>query len=148
MKKIFNIIISSIVLLPLSAFAQTVNPVTGAVSINQGGQATQVGTQLTNIVKQFSNIANLVYGSLFVVALILFFWGVLQYLASSKSGDAAKQKEAYRYLGFGIIALTVMVSIWGIITFLLGSLGIDGGGSGGRLIPTAPVQSNVPQYQI
>ncbi|MDI9354714.1 MAG: hypothetical protein QM532_00430 [Cyanobium sp. MAG06] len=109
MKKTFYSIIGLITMLPYIVFAQ--GSLGGITYINPGNNTQQVGTQLTNLVKQFTNIANYVYGAMFVVALILFFIGIMKYMVAGKEGEAGKQKEAYKFLGFGILALTVMVSI-------------------------------------
>ena len=45
-------------------------------------------------------------------------------------------------MGFGIVALFVMVGIWGLVSFLSANLGIGVGGD----IPTPGVPSNVRTY--
>jgi hypothetical protein len=95
---------------------------------------------LINIVLQFKQISTLVYSSLFVIALILFFIGIFQFLMPG--GDAAKRKSGYEYMGFGVLALFVMVAIWGIVAFISQTLGIGIGGD----IMTPGVPVNVRTY--
>jgi hypothetical protein len=99
-----------------------------------------IGQSLINIVLQFKQISTLIYSSLFVVALILFFVGIFQYLAPG--GDAEKRKQGFQYMGFGVLALFVMVAIWGLVAFISQTLGIGIGGD--IMVPGVPV--NVRAY--
>lgn len=103
----------------------------------QGQTSGNVGKTLENVVIQFKNISGLVYSSMFVVALILFFVGIFKYLAP---GKGAEDKAAgYKYMGFGVVALFVMVAVWGIVSFISQTLGI---GVGGQVaIPGIPVNA-------
>ena len=47
------------------------------------------------------------------LALLFFFWGLAQFIL--KSGDAASHEEGKNKMVWGVIALFVMVSIWGIV---------------------------------
>lgn len=53
------------------------------------------------------------------VALLVFFWGIIQYLFTD-----AKEKGS-KLMIWGVIALFVMVSIWGIVSFIRTELGIS-----------------------
>ena len=111
----------------------------GGISYINNGNTSNTGAQIFGLVTQFQNIANAVYGTLFVVALILFFIGIMRYIVAQQSGDAKDKSEAFKYLGFGVIALTVMVAIWGLVTFLASSFGLGVGGNGQGLVPSAPI---------
>jgi len=50
---------------------------------------------------------------MFASATVLFFWGLVKFIWSPKDKDDAK-----RIIIWGIIALFVMFSIWGIISFM------------------------------
>ena len=104
-----------------------------------GNTGSNVGSSLKNIVLTFKDISTGVYSSLFIVALIAFFIGIIRIIISN---DAAKRKEAIAFLGFGVLALFVMVGIWGIVSFLSANLGIGVGGD----IPTPGVPSTVRTY--
>ena len=61
---------------------------------------------------------------LFAVALIVFLWGVGQFILKTEESGAlelAKQK-----MFWGVIALFVLFSLWGIVRFLGDSFGISG----------------------
>ncbi len=59
------------------------------------------------------------------LALVYFFWGLGQFIFNSS--DEAKRKEAISIMIYGIIALFVMVSIWGIINVLQTTFNVQGG---------------------
>ena len=133
-----SIIGLSALLLAGSAYAQTLNPpVIPPAPGGVGGSS--VGTNLQNIVVSFKNISTGVYSSLFVVALILFFFGIFKFLAGGGPGEKA---EGYKFMGFGIIALFVMVGVWGLVSFLSSNLGIGIGGD----IATPGVPTGVRTY--
>ena len=58
----------------------------------------------------------------FAVAMLVFFWGVVQFI-NSETADA-KRAEGQRKLIFGLIGMFVMVSAFGIIHFILSTFGI------------------------
>ncbi|MCL9971946.1 MAG: pilin [Candidatus Pacebacteria bacterium] len=61
------------------------------------------------------------------LALVYFFWGLGQFILGS--ADEGKRKEAISIMIYGIIALFVMVSIWGIINVLQTTFSISGSGT-------------------
>jgi hypothetical protein len=58
------------------------------------------------------------------VAIVVFFWGLIQYLGNIGGEDAAK--KGIQLMLWGIIALFVMVSVWGIIRLLQNTFGVGG----------------------
>ncbi len=71
------------------------------------------------------------------LALLYFLWGLVKYVVSS--GDA--REEAKGIMIWGIIALFVMVSVWGLVAFLGNTLGISSGGNVDRGdIPTVDLR--------
>lgn len=58
------------------------------------------------------------------LALVYFFWGLGNFILGS--ADEGKRKEAIAIMIYGIIALFVMVSIWGIVNVLQTTFGITG----------------------
>jgi uncharacterized membrane protein YidH (DUF202 family) len=95
LRKFSNFIVPSILLLPAVAVAQT-------DGINRLIDQVQI---------LISRLVPVVIG----LALLLFLFGVLRYLI----GKNAEDKEAARnYMIWGIIALFVMVSVWGLVQIL------------------------------
>ncbi len=69
---------------------------------------------ITNITK---NILNPIIGLLFVVATIVFLWGVIQYVVGSQGDEKTLEKGRHVML-WAIIGLTVMASAWGLVGIL------------------------------
>lgn len=63
------------------------------------------------------------------LSILLFFWGALRFLWFRKNGDSKGIKEAGNMLAWALIALFVMVSIWGIIALFQETLGFIPEGS-------------------
>ncbi len=58
-------------------------------------------------------------------ALLFFFWGVANFIL--KAGDPKAREEGRNRMLWGIIALFVMISVWGIVAFIQDNLDIYGG---------------------
>ncbi len=56
------------------------------------------------------------------LSLLYFLWGVANFIR--KSGDSGAREDAKQQMLWGIVALFVMVSVWGLVAFLQNSLGI------------------------
>ena len=77
-----------------------------------------VNAQLTGTKSFFTEAKTIVTDILiplvFALALLFFFWGVAKYIWSA--GDA--KEEGKQIMVWGVVALFVMSSIWGIIYFI------------------------------
>ena len=60
---------------------------------------------------------------IFALAIVMFVWGVVQYVINSD--EEAKKEKGRQFMIWGIIALTVMVSVWGLVRVLGDTFGID-----------------------
>ena len=98
--------------LPMVVMAQTGGGTTGALSNN-------VQAFLTNV----NGWVNSLLVILFVAAIAAFFWGLIKYLWGSEQDH----KKGLQQMGMGILALFVMASIWGLVGFMQGTLGIGAG---------------------
>ncbi|MFQ5662114.1 MAG: pilin [Candidatus Paceibacteria bacterium] len=56
------------------------------------------------------------------LAIAFFFWGLAKYILNA--GDEEKKKEGRSIMIWGIIALFVMVSVWGIVRLLAETFGV------------------------
>ena len=56
-------------------------------------------------------------------SLITFIWGLIRFLLSD---DEEKRKSGKQIMLWGIIALFVIVSIWGIVQYIASVFGVDG----------------------
>jgi hypothetical protein len=91
----------------------------------QYGQA-QAQAQVFNILDFVKRILNWLIVASIVVALLYFIWSVMQYV---RSGGGEEQAEARSKIIMSIIALFVIVGVWGLIALLGGVLGVGQGGS-------------------
>jgi len=63
---------------------------------------------------------------LLTLALVVFFWGIVRYIWSEGAGKAQGREIMF----WGVIALFVMVSIWGLTNFIGLTFGVGSGGEG------------------
>ncbi|MEY4602531.1 MAG: hypothetical protein RL292_472 [Candidatus Parcubacteria bacterium] len=79
---------------------------------------------IKTLLKDFKSILDLLVPIIFGLAVLFFFWGVAQFIrtVSEKTKEEGKNKMIW-----GIVALFVMFSIWGIIKYIGDTVGIDTG---------------------
>lgn len=68
---------------------------------------------------------------LILAALVLFLFGIVKRFFWAK--DTADKGEAGRYILWGVVALFVMVSVWGLVNVLRGTFNLDNNN-----VPLAP----------
>lgn len=73
------------------------------------------GTPILNLIKEIGDIVADVIPLLILIALVVFLWGVFKYAFST---DAKSKQDARNFMVWGIVALTVMVSVWVIVIIL------------------------------
>lgn len=88
------------------------------------------GAQIDTVLQRVGGTLNNIIGLLFILATIIFLWGVIQFIA--KAGDEAGRAKAKGIMTWGIVGLAVMVAAWGVATLLVryfevGNVGIPGG---------------------
>src|SRR3990167_10704692 len=62
---------------------------------------------------------------IFAIAVVLFIWGVVQYVINAQ--DTEKKAKGRQFMIWGIIALAVMISVWGLVSILGNTFGLDTG---------------------
>jgi Type IV secretion system pilin len=62
------------------------------------------------------------------LAVILLIWNVIKYVIAA-DGDATKKKDALKSVGMSFLGLVFVLSIWGILAFISGTLGLGIGGN-------------------
>jgi predicted PurR-regulated permease PerM len=72
------------------------------------------------ITAAFRIITNTLIPLAFALCLLYFFWGVAKYIRSVGNG----KEEGKRVMVWGIVALFVAFSVWGIITFMKNEIGL------------------------
>lgn len=110
------ICIVSFVSIPTLVFAQD-----GVTQINKG-----LGS-FSSIITQFTQTIVRSLATLFATAaMVAFFFGIVQFIWGSRDGDATKAKNGKSFMLWGLIALFVMFSVWGIINYAQRIFGING----------------------
>lgn len=92
-----TLVMSSIAAAPLFAFA--------------------VGGAFNDVLGNVSSGLNTIIVFLFLVATVIFLFGVVKYI--SAAGDEEKTKEARQMIIWGVIFLAVMVAVWGFVNVVL-----------------------------
>lgn len=69
------------------------------------------------------NVLNPLVGIIMALTLIYFLVGVVKYMQNV--GDETKRKEGVSMMTYGVIALFVMVSVWGLVKVLQNSFSLD-----------------------
>ncbi len=78
-----------------------------------------VSAQLVGIKTLFYSFGQLVDGLILIVvgiALLAFFWGLVKFIFAQ--GSEASKLEAKKIMGWGLVALFVMISVWGLVRFM------------------------------
>lgn len=91
------------------------------------------GQNIQGVLGVVQNLLNLVIPILITLAVVTFFWGLAKFIWSI--GDENAKADGKKIMLWGLVALFVMVSIWGIIGLIGNTFSIRQGGSGSNLIP-------------
>jgi hypothetical protein len=67
-------------------------------------------------------LAVAVLPTMVTLAVVVFIIGVIKYIINAD--EAAKREEGRKFMIYGIIALFVMVSVWGLVGIIQGTFGL------------------------
>lgn len=131
----------------LSLFAANTYLVLAQLNTNGGiqttGVASQQGTVNGGALLSFLALAQTLVTRLvpFAVglAVLAFFWFLITFIWKGRE-DAKEQSKSLAGMGWSILALFVMVSVWGIVGFLGSIVGVNQGGN--VPIPGVPVPTS------
>ncbi len=107
-------------LFPFSALAQASLPVGRNVGQNAGQIGKTPGT-FSELVGLLISIINLLIPIVIGAALIVFFWGIVRYIASVDEDAKEKGRELAVW---GSLAFFIMISVFGIIKILAVTFGV------------------------
>lgn len=94
----------------------------GASSIGMGG-----GGPLIQLLSLAQTIVSRLVPLMVGLGVLAFFWYLIQYIWKGTE-DPAKRTEGLKGMGYSLLAIFVMVSIWGIISLMSSVLGVGVGG--------------------
>ncbi len=106
MKKLVKIVVGSVWALPFLALAQTPN---------------LEGSYFSTLLTQAGSFLDKIVVFLIAVAVVWFVWNVIKFTMAT---DEDKKGEARTQMIWGIVALAVIMSIWGLVNVLQGAFGL------------------------
>ncbi len=118
----FVIFITPVMLFPVVAFALHSNQHTPDASASCYEIFTK-GNKFSDLLNYFTCMINQsVIPLIFSLALVMFVWGVVQFVINND--EEAKKAKGKQFMIWGILALTVMVSVWGLVGIVGSSFGV------------------------
>jgi succinate dehydrogenase/fumarate reductase cytochrome b subunit len=84
-------------------------------------------SELKDTTEGVLRILNIVITIVFVIAVIIFGWGIVKLIMAA--GDSAEIKQAKQFIWWGVIGIAILASIFGLITYLREFFGVDSGGA-------------------
>lgn len=72
---------------------------------------------ITRLLEEFGDLINPAIGVLVAIGLLVFFWGLAKFIFRV-GGDEKAVEGGKKLMLWGLVALFVMVSVWGIVAFL------------------------------
>lgn len=75
-----------------------------------------IASRLTNL------IVNPLIALIFTAGLLVFFWGVVQFLIALNAGGTSSKEDGKKHMFWGLIGMFVMVASWAIFQFLISNV--------------------------
>jgi uncharacterized membrane-anchored protein len=122
MKKL-GAIITAVALFPALAFAQA----------PQAGNFDNIFRATDTLMGLITKLIPIVIGA----AVLLFLFGILRFVFTT---DEEKRKQSRGFMVLGIVALAVMVSVWGLVRFLQSTFGLENSAN------NTPPPPKIPAY--
>ncbi len=85
----------------------------------------------TNIIESFRNWVDLLIPFTIALGVLFFFYGLAKFILNAGDDDA--RTEGKKIMLWGLVALFVMASLWGILQWIGGIIGVDPGA--GTFVP-------------
>ena len=108
MKKISALLVGGTVFMPMLAFAGTTSPNFSYV---------------TAFLQGITNVLGFLTPIIFAIAILYFFWGLAKFIMAA--GDEEARAAGKSIMLWGIVALFVMVSVYGLIQILANIVGAN-----------------------
>jgi len=98
----------------------------GALMLAPMAASAQDLSNLQTLLNSIKNLVSLALPIVVGLALLGFFWGLMKFIFSA--GDEGAKEKGKDIMIYGIVALFVMVAVWGLVGFIASSLDIETGG--------------------
>lgn len=89
---------------------------------------------LETLVRSIGRLIDLALPIVVAIALLAFFWGLVKFIFAQ--GDETAKTDAKKTMLWGLVALFVMVSVWGLVRFIGNALGVQQGDT--IVVPRVP----------
>jgi hypothetical protein len=122
------IILSTASAFAYNALAQVQINIGGGAAGGATGAGSQAGSSLLNLLALAQTLVIRLVPFFIGLAVVVFFWYLIEFIWKGRE-DGAKRTEGLKGMGYAVLALFVMVSIWGLVGFLGSFFGIGQGGS-------------------
>ncbi len=83
---------------------------------------------IQGFIAQVLNFSYLLFWPFYGIALFFFFWGIVTFIFKESVGDGARE-QAKKRMVWGVVALFVLTSVWGIVGFIGSIFGVNQGGA-------------------
>lgn len=87
-----------------------------------------VGSLIINLIN------NVAVPVIFALAFLLFIWGVFKFFFNAGNPDG--RKEGLSFMLYGVLGFVIMISVWGLVNLLVGSVDLEN--EGPAEIPQTP----------
>jgi len=100
--------------------------VTGLISTPEGGSdVCTMGPKLQNLLDYMTCIiGKSIIPFIFALAILMFVWGAVKFFLIN-SDEEKKRQEGKQFMLWGIIALAVMISVWGLVAIVGDTFGVE-----------------------
>ena len=105
---------------------QLAAPQLNAITIDTGASDStcEMGGDFQGLAKFITCIINnSIIPLIFAIALVMFIWGAVKFFIIN-SDEEAQREQGKQFMIWGIIALTVMLSVWGLVALLGSTFGL------------------------
>jgi hypothetical protein len=75
-----------------------------------------IASRLTNL------IVNPLIALIFAAGLLVFFWGVIEFLLAINAGGAASKEDGKKHMLWGLIGMFIMAAAYGLFNFLVSNI--------------------------
>ena len=89
------------------------------------------------LVLQIKNLVGILAPLGISVAIVSLFYGIVMFMWKGQEKEE-EHKKWMHWMGYSLLAVFVMVSLWGIVGFFGSAVGIGQGGGGAGIVPYIP----------
>lgn len=96
---------------------------------------------VNDVLAFITNFINAVTPVIVGIAVFIIIVGIVRFIAAGE--DPEKRKAARGFIVWGIVAVFIMISIWGLINILVNTFDLDKAAPTGTELPTAPAPGTI-----